>query len=116
MTIQAMPTVSTHGLVALTPIDLAPMSRKKYCPAICDWLAIASRSAAIVPQPPANQPVRGPRARAAQVNEEPQSGSARFISLLAQAEKNIGMNASGTSTRVCGPTTATTQPRVAARL
>jgi hypothetical protein len=36
MTIQAMPTVSTHGLVALTPIDLAPMSRKKYCPAICD--------------------------------------------------------------------------------
>ena len=116
MTIQTMPTVSTHGLVALRPIDLTPMSRKKYWPAICDWLAIASRSDAIVPQPPAYQPVFGPSARAAQVKDEPQSGSARFISLFAQAEKNIGMNASGTSSSVCGPTVATTKPRVAARL
>ena len=116
MTIQAMPTVSTHGLVALTPIDLAPMRRKKYWPAICDWLAIASRSAAIVPQPQAYHPVFGPSARAAQVKDDPQSGSARFISLLAHAEKNIGMNASGTSSSVCGPTVATTNPRVAARL
>jgi hypothetical protein len=46
----------------------------------------------------------------------PQSGSARFISLFAQEEKNIGMKASGTSSRVCGPTRATTNPSVAARL
>ena len=69
-----------------------------------------------MPQPPANQPVFGPSARAAQVKDEPQSGSARFISLFAHAEKNIGMNARGTRSSVCGPTVATTKPRVAARL
>ncbi len=70
----------------------------------------------MVPQPPRYHPVRGPSARAAQVKLVPQSGSARFISLFAQEEKNIGMKASGTSSRVCGPTRATTNPSVAARL
>ncbi len=46
----------------------------------------------------------------------PQSGSAWFIRFVAQAEKNIGMNASTTRSGVCSPTTATTNPSVAARL
>lgn len=69
-----------------------------------------------MPHPPKNHPVRGPSARAAQVKLVPQSGSARFISLFAHAEKNIGMNASGTRSSVCGPTSATTKPSVAAML
>ncbi|MCW2936123.1 MAG: hypothetical protein JWM19_7085 [Actinomycetia bacterium] len=60
--------------------------------------------------------MRGPSARAAQVKLDPQSGSARFISLFAHDEKNMGMKARGTSSSVCGPTMATTNPRVAARL
>ena len=95
---------------------LMPKNRNRYCPAICAWDAIAKRSAAIVPQPPANHPVRGPSARAAHVKLVPQSGSTRFISLLAQAEKNIGMNASTTINGVCTPMIATTNPSVAARL
>ena len=41
---------------------------------------MTSTSAAMMPQPPA-QPVRGPKARAAQVKVVPQSGSALFSSL-----------------------------------
>src|SRR5579862_9911458 len=115
-TIQTIPVSNTHTLVGFWPMLLIPNSKNRYCPAICACEAIASRSAAIVPQPPANQPIRGPSARDAQVKLVPQSGSTLFISLLAQAEKNIGMNASTTINGVCTPITATTNPSVAARL
>ena len=95
---------------------LAPTSRNTYCPAICAYEAIARKSAAIVPYPPANQPTRGPNARAAQVKLVPQSGSAVFMCFVAHALISIGMNASTTSSGVCSPTAATTTPIVAARL
>jgi hypothetical protein len=44
----------------------------------------------------------------------PQSGSAVFICLVAQAARNIGMNARTTSSGVCRPITATANPSVAA--
>ena len=71
----------------------------------------------MVPQPPANHPVRGPIARQAQVNEVPQSGSTAFISLIAHAQRNIGMKARITISGAATPPTAiTTKPSVAARL
>ena len=59
---------------------LVPNSRNTYWPATWARLAITKMSAATIPQPPA-QPVRGPKARAAQVKVVPQSGSALFSSL-----------------------------------
>ena len=75
-----MPTKSTQPLAGLEPMPLAPTSRNTYWPATCARLAMTSRSAATMPQPPA-QPVFGPNALVAQVNVVPQSGSALFISL-----------------------------------
>ena len=72
-------------------------------------------SAATIAQPPA-QPVRGPNARAAQVNVVPQSGSALFSSLYPIDVRNIGMKASSATTGAPSPTTATMSPSVAARL
>ncbi len=55
-------------------------SRKTYWPAIWARLAMTRTSAATIAQPPI-QPVFGPKARVAQVNVVPQSGSALFSSL-----------------------------------
>ena len=78
--IQAMPTSSTQTLAALLPM-LGVLNRSKtYWPAIWARLAMTMTSAAMMPQPP-HQPVFGPKARVAQVNVVPQSGSALFISL-----------------------------------
>ena len=54
-----------------------PKSWKVYEPAICDRFAMTMTSAAMMPQPPI-QPTLGPKARVAQVNVVPQSGSALF--------------------------------------
>ncbi len=79
-TIHSTPTSSTQPLVGLDPIPLALNSRKPYCPATWARLAMTRMSAATMAQPPA-QPVRGPKARVAQVKVVPQSGSALFSSL-----------------------------------
>ena len=71
----ATPAAVTHTV----PAPLKPMRSRKYRPAIWDRLAITMTSAAIIPQPPI-QPVRAPKARAAQVKVMPQSGSALFSS------------------------------------
>jgi hypothetical protein len=72
-------------------------------------------SAATIAQPPA-QPVRGPNARAAQVNVVPQSGSALFSSLYPIDVSSIGTKASSATIGAPVPTTATMNPSVAARL
>ena len=78
ITIQTTPATVVHELV----VGQRRRSRtgwNEYEPAICARLAITMMSAAMMPQPPI-QPVRGPNARAAQVNVVPQSGSALFSS------------------------------------
>ncbi len=79
-TIHATPTRSTQVLEGLPPMLLAPNNKKTYCPAIWARLAMTKMSAATIPHPP-NHPVLGPKARVAQVNVVPQSGSALFSSL-----------------------------------
>ena len=79
-TIHSTPTSSTQPLVAFFPMPSALKSRNPYCPATWARLAMTRTSATMIPQPAA-QPVRGPNAREAQVNEVPQSGSALFSSL-----------------------------------
>ncbi len=79
-TIQSTPTSSTQPLAGFEPMPLAPNSRKTYWPATWARLAMTRMSAAMMPQPP-SQPVLGPKARVAQVNVVPQSGSALFSSL-----------------------------------
>ena len=64
----------------VVPMPLAPKSRNTYWPAIWARLAITRMSATMMPQPP-NHPVLGPKARVAQVNVVPQSGSALFSAL-----------------------------------
>ena len=56
-----------------------PMKVNVYDPAICARFDITITSATMIPQPPI-QPVIGPKARVAQVNVVPQSGSALFSS------------------------------------
>ena len=75
-----MPSSSTQPLAGLVPIPLALNSRKMYCPATWARLAMTSTSATTMAQPPA-QPAAGLKARVAQVNVVPQSGSALFSSL-----------------------------------
>src|SRR3954451_15836824 len=70
-------------------------------------------SAAMIPQPPIH-PVRGPKARAAQVNVVPQSGSRLFSSEYATAISHIGMKASSMIPAAFTPTAMTTKPSVAA--
>src|ERR1700733_2142352 len=113
--IHTTPTNSTQPLVGSLPMPSAPNSRKRYCPATCARLAMTRMSAATIAQPPA-QPVRGPNARAAQVNVVPQSGSALFSSLYPIDVSSIGMKASSATTGAPRPTTATMNPSVAARL
>ena len=92
-----------------------PTSDRKYRPAIWDRLAITMMSAAMMPQPPI-QPVRGPNARAVQVNVVPQSGSALFSSRNATAMHSMGRNDTMSVPGLCTPTTATMRPSVAAML
>jgi hypothetical protein len=106
----ATPAAVTRNVLAATP-----NSRNTYRPAICDRLAITMTSAAMIPQPPI-QPVRGPKALAAQVKVMPQSGSARFSSRNANAMHSIGRNDTTSVPGLCTPTMATTSPRVAAML
>src|ERR1700686_4963569 len=114
-TIHAMPTNSTHPLLAFEPTLLGLKSRKRYWPAIWARLAITSRAAAMIPQPPI-QPVLGPNARAPHVNVVPQSGSLEFSSLYAKAMKSMGMKAITVTIGACRPIATTTNPSVAARL
>ncbi len=79
-TIQPTPTSRTQPLVGLFAMPLAPKRRNKYEEATWARLAITRMSATTIPQPP-HQPVLGPKARVAQVNVVPQSGSARFSAL-----------------------------------
>ena len=71
--------VTPATVTQMVPAPCAPISCRKYRPAICARLAITITSAAMIPQPPI-QPARGPNARAVQVNVVPQSGSALFSS------------------------------------
>src|SRR4051795_9594845 len=112
-TIQTTPATVVQNVLAARPS--IPKSRKPYEPAICARLAMTMMSAAMIPQPPI-QPVRGPNARAAQVNVVPQSGSRLLSSAYATAMKYIGMNASSIIDGALTPTAMTTNPRVAARL
>ena len=107
----ATPTTVTQTV----PADPAPTSSRKYRPAIWARLAITMMSAAMIPQPPI-QPVRGPNARAVQVNVVPQSGSALFSSRNATAMHSIGRNDTMSVPGLCTPTTATIRPSVAAML
>jgi hypothetical protein len=113
--IQRMPTSSTQPLAGFEPMPLAPTSRNTYWPATWARLAMTRRSAATMPQPPAN-PVFGPKALAPQVNVVPQSGSALFISLYPIEQNSMGMNASTATAGAWKPTRTTTKNRVTARL
>src|SRR6516164_5053670 len=113
--IQITPPSSTQPLVALLPMPLAPNSRNTYWLATWARLAMTSTSAARIAQPPA-QPVFGPKARVAQVNVVPQSGSALFISLYPIEQNSIGTNASTATAGDCRATAPTTNTSVAAML
>ena len=74
------PTSSTHSLVGLLPMPLAPKNRKAYWPVTWARLAMTRTSEATMPQPP-SQPTQGPKVRVAQVKVVPQSGSTLLSSL-----------------------------------
>ncbi len=71
--------------------------------------------AATNPQP-AIQPTHGPKARAAQVKEVPESGISRFSSRYPKATRSIGMNPTRMIAGTCTPTSDTVGPRAAVRV
>ncbi len=75
--IQMIPATVDQNVLAASSSN--PKSPKVYEPAICDRFAITMMSAMMMPQPPIH-PTRVPKARAAQVNVVPQSGSALLSS------------------------------------
>jgi hypothetical protein len=81
--IHTTPAAVVHPVLSAQPAAACRPHRssswKVYCPAIWDRSAITMTSAAMIPQPPI-QPTHGPKARAAQVNVVPQSGSGRLSS------------------------------------
>src|SRR6185312_2127085 len=94
-TIQMTPATVDHNVLVARPAaecqPRSPTNVNEYDPAICARLAITMTSEAMMPQPP-SQPTTGPKARAAQVNVVPQSGSALFSSWYATAIRYIGTN------------------------
>lgn len=94
---------------------ICEISRKRKSTAMPARLDSTRIVATTRPQP-AIQPTHGPKARAAQVNEVPESGIRLLSSRYPKATRSIGMKPTRMIAGICDPTVEATGPTAAVKV